>query len=179
MGSYLITPVKINGVPLCVDPASRRTVAVLTGDTTTEVGDDLWEVLRVEPETLAAIEGEVVMAFGCGVTSATFRFSGTHNTEPFAPRLLWLYVNGTLWDDIVIGGTPVYDFKDLLADLSAAYPASHGGGTATEEDGFDLTIAFTERPCGNIVRLSGICPPLSEGLDDVWWRMRLVGITTG
>lgn len=146
--AHLIAPIDIDGTPLCCQPATKRTEAILSGSAT-EIATNHWEIYR-------AYKGEGTKSgsvkFGiCCATGVTITLTGQIET---------------LNDD--------FDFIQVLHNgVEVFYRSSTD--TSDDEDEtvpvgpFSVTLTLTDRPCGHIIEITGSTKDHIAN-NDVWWR---------
>lgn len=163
--AHLIAPITVEGNELCCDPTNRRTTEVLI-EAATEIALGEWEIYRAtasgdeesnpQAESAGVVEGAVVFGVCCAST-----------------------VELELWGEIETLNTG-FDWVEVL--LNGAQEFYHES-TETTEDPWDsiavgpfpVTLNLEDRPCGNIIEISGSTGDEIAN-DNVWWRARLMSI---
>jgi len=163
--AHLIAPILVEGVELCCDPATRRTVEVLI-EAANEIAQNEWEIFRAtaygdpesnpQAESAETIAGTVVFGVCCASQVVI-----------------------EVWGEIETLNTG-YDWLEVR--LNGAQEFYHES-TETSEDPWDkvavgpftVTLNLTDRPCGNIIEIDGSTGDAIAN-NEVWWRAKLVSI---
>jgi len=163
---HLITPILVEGVPLCCDPVARRTTEVLI-DSAVEIAPDEWEIFRAtawgdetsnpQAESTEVVEGAVVFGVCCA-SSVQLEVWGEIETLDA----------GWDWLEVRLNGTRAFHHES--ADTSEDPWDTVAVGPFT----VDLTL--DERPCGHLIEIEGSTGDLTAN-NNVWWRARLVSIS--
>lgn len=146
--AHLIAPIDIDGTPLCCQPATKRTDAILSGSAT-ELASNEWEIYR-------AYSGEGTKSgsvkFGvCCATEVTIVLTGQIET----------FNGGYDWIRVFHNGVEVFYFAstDTSEDEDETVPAGP----------FTVSLPLTDRPCGHIIEITGSTEDHIAN-NDVWWR---------
>ena len=164
--AHLITPITVESVEVCCDPATRHTPVVLI-ESATEIEADEWELFRAtasgdsesnpSAETIDPVSGTVVFGVCCA-SQVVLEVWGEIETLN----------DGYDWLEVRLNG------------VRAFYHES----TKTTEDPWDsiavgpftVTLNLNDRPCGNIIEIDGSTGDEIAN-DNVWWRAKLVSIS--
>lgn len=144
--AFLVTPITIDGEPLCPDAVTRLTSAVLSGSAS-QLSDTTWQVWRAQcsgdstSNPTAATEDIVTgsVLFGCSAASS-----------------LTLTLNGVLeglnseYDNIEVlhNGTRVFFAESESTSTTNAWDTISSGPHT-------VVIPLPERPCGHIIEIRG------------------------
>ena len=165
--AHLITPITVEGVEVCCDPATRHTPVVLI-ESATEIAADEWEIFR------ATAYGDEIS--NSDAKSTEEAVSGTVVFGVCCASQVVLEVWGEI--ETLNDG---YDWLEVrLNDVRAFYHES----TKTTEDPWDsiavgpftVTLNLDDRPCGHIIEIDGSTGDEIAN-DNVWWRAKLVSIS--
>jgi hypothetical protein len=146
--AHLITPILIDGVPRCCQPATKRTEAVLSG-MAAELAPNEWEIYRAYQDNTPR-EGSV--RFGiCCATQIQITLNGMIETLN----------SGFDWIEVYHNSQQV--FRHESTDTSDDPDVTIAAGP------FAVVIPLDDRPCGHLIEISG---STGDGIanNDVWWR---------
>ena len=164
--AHLITPISVEGVEVCCDPATRHTPVVLI-ESASEIAADEWEVFRANAygdensnsdatSTEQAVSGTVVFGVCCA-SQVVLEVWGVIETLN----------DGYDWLEVRLNGTREF-YHESVSTTEDPWDAIAVGP-------FTVTLNLQDRACGNIIEIDG-----STGDDiannNVWWRARLVSI---
>ena len=150
--AHLITPIILDGNPYCCQPATRRTVAILT-DAATELGPNQWEIYRAYQDNTPK-QGSVKFGICCA-TNIEITLNGQIETLNA----------GYDWISVLHNGAEVFfrestDTSEDPDDTVAMGP-------------FVVSLPLEERPCGHIIEITG---STGDGIanNDVFWNASVV-----
>lgn len=150
--AHLITPIMIDGIPYCCQPATRRTEAILT-DAATELGPNQWEIYRAYQDNTEKY-GSVKFGICCA-----------NNIEITLNGKIETLNAGFDWIRVHHNGFQVFyressDTSDDSEDTVTVGP-------------FVVSLPLEERPCGHIIEITG---STGDGIanNDVFWRASVV-----
>lgn len=168
--AHIIAPMIIEGVEMCCDPVTRRTIEILIEDATV-VGPDEWEIYRAQAygdstsnpqaqsneNTEEAVSGAVVFGVCCG-TQVVLELWGEIETLN----------NGYDTIEVLLNGQQqfYYESQQTTSDPWDTIPVGP----------FTITLALPDRPCGNVININGSTGDAIAN-NNVWWRARLVSIS--
>lgn len=149
--AHLIAPIDIDGTPLCCQPETRRTEAVLSGSAT-ELSPNHWEIYRAY-QGAGSMDGAV--KFGvCCATQVKIVLNGVLETLNDGFDFIHVHHNKA----------EVFSFRSTKSsdDPDDTVPAGP----------FTVTIPLEDRPCGHIIEISGSTGDHIAN-NNVWWQAQL------
>ena len=111
--AHLITPIILDGNPYCCQPATRRTVAILT-DAATELGPNQWEIYRAYQDNTPK-QGSVKFGICCA-TNIEITLNGQIETLNA----------GYDWISVLHNGAEVFSVKALTPAKIRTIPLPWG-----------------------------------------------------
>jgi hypothetical protein len=146
--AHLITPIILDGNPYCCQPATRRTVAILT-DAATELGPNQWEIYRAYQDNTPK-QGSVKFGICCA-TNIEITLNGQIETLNAGYDWIRVYHNGA-----VVFFRESTDTSDDPDDTVTVGP-------------FVISLPLEDRPCGHIIEITG---STADGIanNDVFWQ---------
>ena len=146
--AHLITPIEIDGLPRCCQPAIRRTEAILAG-AANELAPDKWEIYLAYQDGTTK-HGSVKFGICCAT-----RISITLN------GMIETLNSGYDWIEVLHNGQRVFFHES--ADTSEDPDETVAAGP------FVVVVALEDRPCGHIIEIRG---STGDGIANnyVWWQ---------
>ena len=163
--AHLITPITVEGVEVCCDPATRHTPVVLI-ESATEIATDQWEVFRAT-------------AYGDEITNSDAKSAGVVAGTVVFGVCCASQVVLEVWGEI----ETLNDGYDWLEVRLNGVRAFYHESTSTSTDPWDsiavgpftVTLNLADRPCGHIIEIDGSTGDEIAN-DNVWWRAKLLSI---
>lgn len=164
--AHLIAPILVDGVLKCCQPGLGRTTATLAGDAN-EIAANSWEVYRAtafgdpgsnpDAESAEVGEGSVIFGICCG-NQIELELEGQIETLN----------SGFDNIEVLLNGVQQFFFESIgtSTDPWAATPAGP----------FNVAIPLPDRPCGNVIEITGSTIDTIAN-NDVYWNATIVGIT--
>jgi hypothetical protein len=163
--AFIIVPIDVLGTKYCCDPALRRTTAILSGEAT-ELAQNEWKLFEANaygdsssnPTALSEAPVTGIVTFGvCCATGISFVLSGNLET----------YANGFDVLEVALNGNRV-----------AYYTSAESTTDAWQTTGvsYNLTVELPERPCGNVIQISGSTRDDTAN-NGVWWKAKITSIS--
>ena len=145
---HLIVPILVDGVPLCCQPGTKRTEAVLSGSATL-LGLNSWEIYRAI-QNATAQAGSVKFGICCA-TQVVITLHGM--IETLNSGYDWIRV---LHNDVEVFYHESTDTSEDPDETVAAGP-------------FTITLALEDRPCGHLIEITGATGDGAAN-NNVWWQ---------
>ena len=145
---HLITPIEIQGVPYCCQPATKRTEAIL-GGMATELGPNQWEIYRAAQDNTVK-EGSVTFGICCA-QGLEITLNGQIETLN----------DGYDWIEVIHNGQQV--FRHQSTDTSDDPDETVAAGP------FTVSLSLDDRPCGHLIEIRGSTGD-GQANNDVWWQ---------
>ena len=146
--AHLITPITIDGEARCCQPATRRTIAILT-DAAKELAQNQWEIYRAAQDDTIKMG---VVKFGvCCAKQIVITLEGKIETLN----------DGYDWIRVFHNGGEVFFHESTQT--------SEDPDDAVAVGPFAVTLELEDRPCGHIIEITGSTGD-GKANNDVFWK---------